>query len=107
MDRLLRVTPGDAAPENYAQNTLTSEEAWIIDIEEAKYLEEYKIHLAFSDGSEQTVDFESFLNNSHNPMIRKYLDINAFKNFTVAYGDLFWNDYDLCFPIADLYQGKV
>lgn len=81
--------------------------AWIIDIEEAKYLDGYKIHLTFSDGSEQTVDFESFLNNSHNPMIRKHLDINAFKNFTVAYGDLFWNDYDLCFPIADLYWGKI
>ena len=22
-------------------------------------------------------------------------------------GDLFWDDYDLCFPIADLYEGRI
>ncbi|GIK58532.1 MAG: DUF2442 domain-containing protein [Chloroflexi bacterium] len=107
MDRLLRVTPGDTAPENYAQNTLTSEQVWIVDIEAVEYIEGYKLRLLFSDKSENVVDFEPFLSNSLNPMIRKYLDIEIFKQFTVEHGDLFWNDYDLCFPIADLYRGKI
>lgn len=107
MDRLLRVTPGDTAPENYAQNTVTTEQAWIVDIEEANYIERYKLRLLFSDKSEKVVDFEPFLSNSLNPMIRKYLDIDIFKQFTVEYGDLFWDDYDLCFPIADLYKGEI
>ena len=53
------------------------------------------------------IDFGRFLNNSLNPLIRKYLDKNMFKQFTIEHGDLFWNEYDLCFPIAELYDGKI
>jgi len=56
---------------------------------------------------ERIVDFGPFLQKSLNPMIRKYLKLDNFKNFTVEYGDLFWHDYDLCFPIADLYDGRI
>ena len=79
----------------------------VIDIESAEYVEDYKLRLQFSDGKERTVDFGSFLHNSLNPLIRKYLDIDKFKKFSVEYGDLFWNDYDLCFPVADLYEGQI
>lgn len=82
-------------------------EEWVISIDKVEYLEDYKLRLRFSDGQEQVVDFSQFLNNSLNPMIRKYLELDNFKNFSVEYGDLMWNDYDLCFPIADLYEGKV
>jgi len=40
-------------------------------------------------------------------MIRAYLDPEKFKQFAVEYGDLHWNDYDLCFSIADLYEGRI
>ena len=73
----------------------------------AEYVEAYKLRLQFSYGQERMVDFEPFLRNSLNPLIRKYLDLDEFKKFTVQYGDLMWNDYDLCFPIADLYEGRV
>ncbi|MCP5098228.1 MAG: DUF2442 domain-containing protein [Chloroflexi bacterium] len=79
----------------------------VIEIREAKYIEGYKLRLLFSDNKERIVDFEPFLRKSLNPMIRKYLNLNKFQNFTVTYGDLFWNDYDLCFPIADLYEGRI
>jgi len=46
-------------------------------------------------------------NSSLNPLIRAYLDLDKFKNFSIEYGNLFWNDYDLCFPIADLYEGRI
>ena len=70
----------------------------VIDIVMAEYIEEYKLRLVFSDNQERIVDFGPFLHNALNPMIRKYLKLDAFKNFTVEYGDLYWNDYDLCFP---------
>jgi len=79
----------------------------IIDIESAEYLADYRLLLRFSDSKERIVDLGSFLRNSLNPMIRKYLDLDKFKNFSIAHGDLFWNDYELCFPIADLYEGRI
>ncbi len=78
-----------------------------IAIEAAEYVEGYKLNLWFSDGTERIVDLEDFLSKSSNPMIKKYLDKEEFKGFTIEYGDLFWNDYDLCFPIADLYEGSI
>jgi len=79
----------------------------VVEVESAVHVGAYKLHLTFSDGRERTVDFGSFLKRSLNPMIRKYLNLAEFRNFTVEYGDLFWNDYDLCFPIADLYEGQI
>ncbi len=79
----------------------------LIDIVEADYVAPYKIHLWFNDGTKKCVDFEPFLNTSSHPEIRKYLDINLFKHFSIAHGRLDWNDYDLCFPVQDLYEGKI
>ncbi len=33
--------------------------------------------------------------------------LEKLKNFRVEHGDLVWGDYDLCFPIADLYHGHI
>ena len=79
----------------------------MVDVESAEYIAAYQLSIRFSDGAERRVDFEPFLHNSLNPMIRKYLDIGNFKQFTVRQGDLVWNDYELCFPIADLYEGRI
>ena len=79
----------------------------IVEITSAEYVADYKLRLRFSDGKERLVDFEPFLRDSLNPMIRVYLDLEKFKHFTVEYGDLHWNDYDLCFSIADLYEGWI
>ncbi len=53
------------------------------------------------------IDFYPFLSASLNPLIRKYLDPEEFSRFEINEGDLEWNDYDLCFPIADLYENKI
>lgn len=74
---------------------------------EARFVEPYRIAVTFSDGFVQTVDFGQFLQNSLNPLIRRYLDISLFKDFTVENGDLFWHGYELCFPIADLYENQI
>jgi len=76
-------------------------------VQSAEYIEGYELRLFFSDNTIKTVDFEPFLTRSRNPLIRKYLDADLFKNFSVAHGDLYWHDYDLCFPVADLYVGEI
>ena len=77
----------------------------VIDVVSVTYLEGYKLEMKFSDGHAQTVDFEPFLKRSIHPEIRKYLDL--FKQFRIVYGQLDWNDYDLCFPLEDLYNGTI
>ncbi|MGE0085312.1 MAG: DUF2442 domain-containing protein [Desulfococcaceae bacterium] len=73
----------------------------------AEHLGGYRLRLLFSDNRERMIDFEPFLSRSINPMIKKYLNPHEFRKFSVEYGDLTWNDYDLCFPLADLYEGKI
>ena len=79
----------------------------IISIDKAEYKGDYVIDLHFSDGVEKRLDFSNFLKSAKNPMTKKYLDKELFKSFTVEYGDLIWNDYEMCFPLWDLHEGKI
>lgn len=79
----------------------------VISIEKVRYVAPYQMAFKFSDGTERTVDFGPFLRNAKNPMTSKYLDLERFKDFSIEHGDIVWNDYELCFPIWDLYEGKV
>ncbi|MBV5303091.1 MAG: DUF2442 domain-containing protein [Chlorobium sp.] len=76
-------------------------------IESAKYLSDYAIRIKFSDGDDKLVDFKPFLSKSLHPSIKKYLDEEMFSNFDLTNGNLNWNDYDLIFPVFDLYTGKI
>ena len=78
-----------------------------IAIVNANHLNQYILELEFNDHSKQQVDFYPFLSSSLNPLIRKYLKEEEFKNFNIDHGDLEWNNYDLCFPIADLYENSL
>ena len=79
----------------------------VLRIKKIKHVGDYKLKLSFNDGNEQVVDFNPFLSSSLNPLIRKYLSREEFMKFELDDGDLEWNDYDLCFPIADLYENNV
>lgn len=79
----------------------------VIEIIKAEYLIEYKIQFTFSDQTEKVIDFEPFLTTAKNPMSKKYLDVNLFKAFSISYGDIIWNDYEMCFPIWDLHEGNI
>lgn len=72
-----------------------------------KYVEGYKLWLEFSDGKTQAVDFEPFLSASLHPEIEKYLKLQNFKKFKLENGELMWGDYDLIFPIIDLYENRL
>lgn len=79
----------------------------VIAIDKAEYLEDYKILFQFSDASQRVIDFTSFLENARNPMTRKYLNKDLFRDFKIEYGDITWNDFEMCFPIWDLFEGKI
>lgn len=78
-----------------------------LEIDTAKYLGDHAIRIIFNDGSERLVDFKSFLSRSQHPSIRKYLKEKLFAQFKVVNGNLNWNNFDMIFPILDLYKGEV
>jgi hypothetical protein len=88
---------------DYNETTLTN----VIEITSATYIGNYAINIAFSDGAEKTVNFKPFLTKSLHPSISKYLDETLFKQFKIVDGNLNWNNYDLIFPIHDLYEGVI
>lgn len=78
-----------------------------LEITEACYVSDYKIHLTFKDGKTRVMDFEPFLRKAMNPEITKYRQLRHFKKFHLDYGDLMWGDFEMIFPITDLYKGEI
>jgi len=79
----------------------------LIEIKSANYIGDYAIRIYFNDGVNRLVDFKPFLESSLHPSIRKYLDESLFAKFDIIDGNLNWNDYDLIFPVHDLYEGEI
>ncbi|MGH7595362.1 MAG: DUF2442 domain-containing protein [bacterium] len=79
----------------------------VLDIIRAEYIGGYKLHLWFSDGKNHVVDFEPFLMSARNPMVTQYRDIEKFRKFRLVYGNLDWNDYEMCFSVEDLYNNDI
>ena len=79
----------------------------VVQIEAVRYISPYRLHVRFDDAHESTVDFGHFLKSSVHPSIRAYLDVRRFRDFTVEDGVLHWNDFDLVFPMRDLYEGQI
>lgn len=78
-----------------------------INITAARYIGDYRVALRFDDESEQVINFKPFLSRSRHPDIRIWLDLAKFATFRIEYGELIWGDYDLCFPIVDLYHNEL
>jgi hypothetical protein len=79
----------------------------VIFVEAAEPAGDFRLRITFSDRASRVIDFGPFLRGSRNPMIQTYLAPTRFATFTVRDGDLLWGDYDLCFPVADLYDGNI
>ena len=67
----------------------------------------YRLRVEFSDGNVTEVDLELFLRAAKHPGVRRYLQPRRFKQFAITDGVLQWNDFDLVFPMADLYDGVI
>ncbi|MBF8306032.1 MAG: hypothetical protein HW398_1220 [Acidobacteria bacterium] len=78
-----------------------------LEVTEAKYVSGYKLLLTFNDGAVRVVDFGPFLAKARNPDTTDYRDLKKFKSFHLQDGDLMWGDYQMIFPIMDLYRGNI
>jgi hypothetical protein len=78
-----------------------------LNIREAEYLSGYKLRLVFSDGTTRLMDFEPFLRRAQNPDLAQYRQLRRFKAFHLYYGNLMWGDYEMIFPVTDLYRGAI
>lgn len=76
-------------------------------ITKVEKLKRHTLRISFSDDLKRDVDFEPFLNAATHPEIKKFLKPSLFKAFKIVDGDLMWGDFDLLFPIADLYDGVL
>jgi hypothetical protein len=74
---------------------------------EATYVPRHRVDIKFNDGTRRVVDFGPFLKQARNPMFTKYRGIKEFKSFHIHDGDLMWGDYEMIFPIMDLYHGTI
>ena len=79
----------------------------VVRIAAVRHVSGHKLGIRFDNGHVSAVDFGPFLKASPHPSIRAYLDLKRLKNFTVENGMLHWNDFDLVFPMADLYEGRI
>ncbi len=75
---------------------------------EAKCLSAYLICITFQDYTQQTIDFEPFLNHKKHEVFEFYKQLSNFKKFRIEKGNIVWGeDWDLIFPIEQLYNGKI
>ena len=79
-----------------------------LEVKNATYLDGYRLRIAFNDGKEKIVDFANFINNNQKEALSKYKKPVHFKKFRIEDGNVVWGkDWDLIFPIHELYRGKV
>ena len=84
-----------------------SKKTKIIKLISVTYLKEFKLNLIFADGVSQLVDFKPFLESSSHAEVKKYLNLKKFKKFNFENNELMWGDFDLIFPIIDLYENNL
>ena len=75
-------------------------------IKNAEYLYDLSLKIVFDDDMERVVDFKNYLLKHPHPQHDAYLNPDNFKNFSIVSGNLVWgDDWDMIFPIEDLYKG--
>jgi hypothetical protein len=78
-----------------------------INVVSATQVGDHMLKIEFDDKTVQEVDFGPFLKRSRHPDVRAYLQPERFSSFHVVHGELVWGDYDMCFPVIDLYRNSI
>jgi hypothetical protein len=79
-----------------------------ISVSGAKYVDGFKVELLFNDNKKQVVDFAGFLENNNHPQFNRYKKEENFRKFKIENGNIVWGrDWDMIFPVYDLYKGKI
>ena len=79
-----------------------------LEVKNATYLDGYRLSIMFNNGKNKVVDFSHFLENNRKEVFSKYKDVSNFKKFKIEDGNLVWGrNWDLIFPIDNLYKGRI
>jgi Protein of unknown function (DUF2442) len=79
-----------------------------ISIVDANYAGDLKVELVFNDKKRNLIDFEFFFKTHSHPQFNKYRKPEQFKKFKIENGNVVWGkDWDMIFPVYDLYKGKI
>ena len=66
------------------------------------------VNLLFSDNKRQKINVGEYILAHPQPQYNKYLDESEFEKFTLDDGNIVWGeDWDLIFPIEQLYAGAI
>mgnify|MGYP002777923336 CR=1 FL=1 len=77
-------------------------------IDSARYLDDLRLELRFSDGTVRALDFRPSIERQQVPEYRVYLDPEKFKEFKIESGNVVWGeDWDLVYPVWKLYDGLI
>ncbi len=70
--------------------------------------ENITVRLCFSDHTEKIIDIGDFITKHPHPQYNKYLEWKNFKKVAIENGNVVWGkNWDLMFPIEQLYTGKI
>ena len=65
-------------------------------IKDAEYVEDYKIHVTFSNGESGIIDLKEVIYNDKRPVFSELVDITKFRQFKVDFDTIVWkNGLDL------------
>lgn len=79
-----------------------------ISVIEANYLNGLSLEIVFNDYKKKQVDFSGFFETHSHPQYNKYKKVENFKKFKIENGNVVWGkDWDMIFPVHDLYIGKI
>ena len=75
---------------------------------DAKHIKDTSIEIVFNDGKRRVINFNKFFNTHSHPQYNKYRKEENFKKFKIENGNIVWGkDWDMIFPIYELYTGKI
>ncbi len=80
----------------------------VISVKEANYIDAFLLEIIFNDNKKNLIDFSQFFNSHNHPQYNKYKKLDNFKKFKIENGNVVWGkDWDMIFPVFDLYKGKL
>lgn len=80
----------------------------MLTVTNAEYVGGLSLKLRFSDGVERIVDFTGFIKSHPHIQYQQYMKPENFRMFTIDNGNVVWGqDWDLIFPVEDLYNGVL
>lgn len=77
-------------------------------VNDAVYVKDNTLLISFNNGQKREVDFSNFFASNDISYLNKYKSATNFKKFKIEDGNVVWGkDWDLIFPIEQLYLGKI